>query len=388
MTQERPAPPEVGLSSFGTTPVEERVAHQQQSATAPAQLTIGVDPHKGSHTAAALDAQGRVVDQVRVANTRAGYRALRAWARRWPERRWAIENAGGLGRSLAQWLLGDGERVIDVPPKLSARVRLLSTGHGRKTDEADAVSTALAARGTAEQHDAVLEDHAATLRLLSDRRDDVVARRTEVINRLHALLSELLPGAVPAPLSVDQAAALLRRSRPSAGPQRTRRLLAGDLVREARRLDADVAALDARIAEAIAASKTTLTTLFGIGPVVAAKILGRVGDVRRFATAARFASYCGVAPIEVSSGDVVRHRLSRAGDRQLNYALYIMARSQARQHPEGRAYYLRKRAEGHSKKEALRCLKRRLADVVYRQLLRDAPPAPTTAPSAAPEPRA
>ena len=364
------------------------MAHQQQSATAPAQLTIGVDPHKGSHTAAALDAQGRVVDQVRVANTRAGYRALRAWARRWPERRWAIENAGGLGRSLAQWLLGDGERVIDVPPKLSARVRLLSTGHGRKTDEADAVSTALAARGTAEQRDAVLEDHAATLRLLSDRRDDVVARRTEVITRLHALLSELLPGAVPAPLSVDQAAALLRRSRPSAGPQRTRRLLAGDLVREARRLDADVAALDARIAEAIAASKTTLTTLFGIGPVVAAKILGRVGDVRRFATAARFASYCGVAPIEVSSGDVVRHRLSRAGDRQLNYALYIMARSQARQHPEGRAYYLRKRAEGHSKKEALRCLKRRLADVVYRQLLRDAPPAPTTAPSAAPEPRA
>jgi transposase len=364
------------------------MAEQQRTEAAAPQLTIGIDPHKGSHTAAALDAQLRVVGQVRVASTRAGYRALREWACRWSERQWAVENAGGLGRSLAQWLLGDGERVIDVPPKLSARVRLLSTGHGRKTDQADAVSTALAARGASEQHDAVLEGHAATLRLLSDRRDDVVARRTQVINRLHALLSDLLPGTVPLHLSVDQAAALLRRSRPSAGPQRTRRLLTGDLVREARRLDAEVTALDARIAEAVAASQTTLLTLFGVGPIVAAKILGRVGDVRRFRTPARFASYCGVAPIEVSSGDVVRHRLSRAGDRQLNYALYIMARSQARQHPEGRAYYLRKRAEGHSKKEALRCLKRRLADVVYRQLLRDAQPLPSTAPSAAPAPRA
>lgn len=351
-------------------------------------FTIGVDPHKGSHTAAALDGQLRVLDQVRIASTRAGYRALRQWARRWPERQWAVENTSGLGRSLAQWLLSDGERVIDVPPKLSTRIRVLSTGHGRKSDQADAVSTALATRGSAEQREAAVEGHAATLRLLSDRRDDVVARRTEVINRLHALLSDLLPGTVPEHLSADQAAALLRRSRPPSGPQRTRRLLAGDLVREARRLDTEVATLDARIAEAVTESKTTLPTLFGIGPIMAAKILGRVGDVRRFATAARFASYCGVAPIEASSGDVVRHRLSRAGDRQLNYALYIMARSQARQHPDGRAYYLRKRAEGHSKKEALRCLKRRLADVVYRQLLRDAQPAPSTAPRAAPAPRA
>ena len=361
---------------------------RQQIETAICPITIGIDPHKRSHTAAALDARLRVVGQVRVASTRTGYLALREWARRWPERQWAVENAGGLGRSVAQWLLGDSERVVDVPPKLSARVRLLSTGHGRKTDEADAVSTALAARGTAEQHDAVLEGHAVTLRLLSDRRDDLVGRRTEVINRLHALLSELVPGAVPRHLSIEQAAALMRNSRPSAGPQRTRRILAGDLVREARRLDAEVTTLNTRIAEAVAASQTTLLTLFGIGPIVAAKILGRVGDVRRFPTAARFASYCGVAPIEASSGDVVRHRLSRAGDRQLNYALYIMARSQARQHPEGRAYYLRKRAEGHSDKEALRCLKRRLADVVYRQLLRDAAPAPSTAPSAAPAPRA
>ena len=126
----------------------------------------------------------------------------------------------------------------------------------------------------------------------------------------------------------------------------------------------------------------------GIGPVLAAKILGHVGDIHRFPSAGHFASYCGVAPIEASSGDVVRHRLSRAGDCQLNYALYLMALCQARQHPDGRAYFLRKRADGHSDKEALRCLKRRLADVVYRRLVRDASPAPSTGPSAASAPRA
>jgi transposase len=329
-----------------------------------------------------------VLGQIRVLATSAGYHELRRWAATWSERRWAVENVGGLGRPLTQWLLGDGETVIDVPPKLSARVRVLSTGHSRKTAAADAVSTALAACGPAELHAATLESHATTLRLLSDRRDDLVARRTQVLNRLHALLADLVPGAVPAHLSADTAAALLRRSRPAAGPRRTRRLLASDLVREARRLDAEIAALESRIAEAVAESRTTLIDLFGIGPILAAKILGRVGDARRFPSAARFASYCGVAPIEASSGDVVRHRLSRAGDRQLNFALYMMALCQARQHPEGRAYFLRKRAAGHSEKEALRCLKRRLADVVYRQLVRDARTAPPTAPSAAPAPRA
>jgi transposase len=351
-------------------------------------VIIGIDPHKGSHTAAALDARQRVLGQIRVVATPAGYRELRRWATDWPERRWAVENVGGLGRPVAQWLLGDGETVIDVPPKLSARVRVLSTGHGRKTDAADAISTALAACGPAARHAATLENHTTTLRLLSDRRDDLVARRTQVLNRLHALLADLVPGSVSPRLSADTAAALLRRSRPSAGPRRTRRLLAGDLVREVRHLNTEIATLETRIAEAVAESQTTLTELFGIGPILAAKVLGRVGDVRRFPSAAHFASYCGVAPIEASSGDVVRHRLSRAGDRQLNFALYMMALCQARQHPEGRAYFLRKRAAGHSDKEALRCLKRRLADVVYRQLVRDARTAPPTAPSAAPVPRA
>jgi transposase len=364
------------------------MAQLQPHTAGAASVTIGIDPHKGSHTAAAVDARQQVVAQVRVPATRAGYRQLRRWAVGWPDRRWAIENAPGLGRALAQWLLTDGECVVDVPPKLSARVRLLSNGHGRKTDPADAASAALAACGPTELQAAALEGHAATLRLLSDRRDDLVVRRTQVLNRLHALLAELAPGTVSRRLSADRAAALLRGIRASAGPRRTRRLLAGDLVREVRRLDGDIAAGEARIAEAVEVSRTTLVELFGIGPILAAKILGRVGDVRRFSSTARFASYCGVAPIEASSGDVVRHRLSRAGDRQLNFALYLMALCQARQHPEGRAYFLRKRADGHSDKEALRCLKRRLADVVYRQLLRDARAVSSTGPSEATAPRA
>jgi transposase len=341
-------------------------------------VVIGIDPHKGSHTAAVADEQRRLLAELRVPSSKAGYRQLRTWAQQWTARRWAVENAAGLGRALTQRLLTDGELVVDVPPKLSARVRLLSKGHGRKTDQADAFSTALAACGATDLHAATVEGHATTLRLLSDQRDDLVARRTHVLNRLHGLLAELAPGSGTAPLSADRAAAALRHLRPPAGPQRTRRGLAADLIREVRRLDTAVKALEQQLSEAIAASQSTLVELFGLGPILAAKILGRTGDVRRFPSAAHFASYCGVAPIEASSGEVVRHRLSRAGDRQLNFALHVMATCQARQHPEGRAYYLRKRSEGHSDKEALRCLKRRLANIVYRRVLCDvaAPPEP------------
>lgn len=335
-------------------------------------VTIGIDPHRGSHTAAALDPARRVLDQLTVPASPVGYRQLRAWAARWPHRRWGVEGASGNGRVVSQWLLADGEQVVDIPAKLSARVRLLSTGHNRKSDEADAISTARAACDTPDAFPVAAEGASTTLRLLSDRRDDLVARRTQSLNRLHALLGELAPGQARQRLSAESAAVLLRKIRPAAGPAQTRRRLAADLVREVRQLDTAIRAVERDITDALGAAGSTLPQLYGIGTVIAAKILGRVGDVRRFATAARFASYCGVAPIAASSGDVVRHRLSRAGDRQLNFALHVMATCQARQHPAGRAYYLRKRAEGHSGLEALRCLKRQLADVVYRQLLRDA----------------
>ena len=173
-------------------------------------------------------------------------------------------------------------------------------------------------------------------------------------------------------LSADHAAELLRGVRPRDAAAKTLRALAMDLVSEVRQLDRRIAKAANDIQMAVTASGTTLTELHGLGALTAGKILGRVGDVRRFRSAAAFASYTGTAPIEVSSGDVVRHRLSRAGDRQLNFCLHVMAIAQVRHDTPGRAYYLRKRSEGKSHNEAMRCLKRRLSDIVYRQLIRDA----------------
>jgi transposase len=334
-------------------------------------VTIGVDPHKASCTAAVLDERGELVAQQRFAATRTGSRALRRWAKRWPERRWAVEGASGLGRTLAQQLVGDGEPVVDVPAKLAARVRLLSAGHGRKSDAHDAVSVAVAAHGAKQLGQVHLDDHATVLRLLWNRRDDLVRARTQTLNRLHVLLADLLPGGAKRNLDADAAAALLRRLRPAATPARTRRQLAVDLVTDLRALDRRITAVEDRLRDAVHQSATTLIELFGVGPILAAKLLGEVGDVRRFATKHRFAAHTGTAPIEASSGEVVRHRLSRAGNRNLNHALHLIAIVQIRHPTAGQVYYRRKLAEGKSRKEALRCLKRRLSDAVYRQLLAD-----------------
>jgi transposase len=338
-------------------------------------VVIGIDPHKHSSTAAALDRSGHVLQIARFPATRDGHQALRQWAGRWPARWFAVEGASGLGRPLAQQLLGHGEQVVDVPAKLAARVRLLSAGHNRKSDPDDAIATASAALQAPTLHPVAAEDHTTVLRLLSERRGDLVAQRTRTINRLHVLLGDLLPGQVARGLTADRAAALLRRVRTtsgtSGGARRTRRELASDLVREVRQLDRRLARLRRRITRALTQTPTSLPGLFGVGPVLAAKLLGEVGDVGRFASKARFASYTGTAPIEASSGEVVRHRLSRAGNRQLNHALHLMAICQIGHDTAGRAYYQRKLSEGKSSREALRCLKRRLSDVVYQRLLTD-----------------
>ncbi len=181
----------------------------------------------------------------------------------------------------------------------------------------------------------------------------------------------LHPAGAPTRLTADAAAELLRQARPRAPLQRTLRRLAVDLVREVRRLDQRILAADTDIARAVTEAGCTLSELYGIGTLLAGKILARVGNADRFRSAAAFAAFNGTAPIEVSSGDVVRHRLSRAGDRQLNHCLHIMAITQLRGDTAGRTYYRRKRANGKSHKEALRCLKRRLSDTVYRHLQRE-----------------
>jgi transposase len=219
----------------------------------------------------------------------------------------------------------------------------------------------------------VAVDEAITaLRALVEHRDDVVKIRTQTANRLHVLLTQLLPAGAPRQLSAEIAAQLLRSVRPRTPGPRMLRRLAAELIVEIRHLDRRIAAATGDITAAVAASNSTLTELCGIGDLTAGKILARVGDITRFPSAAAFASYTGTAPIEVSSGDVVRHRLSRAGDRQLNFCLHIMAITQIRRDTPGRTYYQRKRAAGKSHKEALRCLKRRLSDTVYRHLQREA----------------
>jgi transposase len=261
---------------------------------------------------------------------------------------------------------------VDVPPKLSARVRVLSSGNARKNDGVDALATALAASRNDRLAAVDPEDSSEALRLLSERREDLVAERTRALNRLHALLRDLLPGGVAGKLSADRAARILRSIRPKEGASaRLRRGLASEVLRDVRTLDRKIADLSGRIEAEVQASGTTLTQIFGVGPILAATIIGAVGDVGRFPSKGHFASYSGTAPVEASSGTVVRHRLSLAGNRKLNYALHMMAVCQARSDARGGGYYRKKIDEGKSRKEALRCLKRRISDVVFRSLMAD-----------------
>jgi transposase len=335
-------------------------------------VLIGVDPHKTSLAVAVVDeATGELLERASFPQNRSGLRSLERWAKRFPERRWEVENAGGLGRHLAGRFAGSGESVVDVPPKLSTRVRVLSSGSARKNDELDALATALAASRNRRLAQVNLEAASEAMRLLSERREDLVAERTRALNRLHALLRDLLPGGVVGKLSAEMAARILRGVRPKGASARLRRRLASEVLRDTRTLDRNIADLNGRIEVEVEASGTTLTQIFGIGPILAATIIGAVGDVRRFATRAHFASYSGTAPLEASSGEVVRHRLSMAGNRHLNYALHMVAVCQARSDARGAAYYRKKMAEGKSRKEALRCLKRRVSDAVFRSLVAD-----------------
>ena len=336
-------------------------------------VLIGVDPHKGSVAVAAVDeATGELLERAGFPQSHSGLRALERWAKRFPERRWAMENSGGLGRYLAGRLAAAGESVVDVPPKLSARVRVLSSGNSRKNDGLDALATALAASRNERLAHVDPEGSSEVLRLLSERREDLVAERTRALNRLHGLLRDLVPGGVAGKLSAHRAARILRGIRPKGcASDRLRRRLASEILRDVRTLERKIADLSGRIEAEIEVSGTTLTQIFGIGPILAATILGTVGNVTRFPTKARFASYSGTAPVEASSGEVVRHRLSMAGNRHLNYALHMVATSQARSDAPGGTYYRNKLAEGKSRKEALRCLKRRVCDAVYKSLVAD-----------------
>lgn len=334
-------------------------------------ILIGIDPHKSSHTAVAVDAAGQRVAQRRFVVNAGTFGQLMRWCQQWPERRFAVEGARGLGRTLAQQLAAAGESVVDVPSTLSARARLLGTGGDRKTDAADATHVAQVALFRHDLRPVQAEDQTTILRLLTERHDDLVHERTRVLNRLHAVLRDLIPGGAPTGLSADKAAALMKGIRPVTATDACRRDIARDLLTDLRRLNRQVKDTQAEMRDALAATGTTLTTLPGLGIVLAAKVIGHVGDISRFPTEHHFASYTGSAPLDASSGNNVRHRLNTGGNRALNSVLHTIAVCQIRDGGRGQDYYLRKIAEGKTPAEARRALKRRLSNVVYRLMKRD-----------------
>jgi transposase len=336
-------------------------------------VMIGVDPHKGSHTAVAIGTAEEPLGELRVRACGAQAERLLAWAAAWPERTWAVEGAAGLGHLLAQQLLAAGERVLDVQPKLGARVRLLAAGSVNKNDPNDARSVAVAALRCASRREVAADDHAAVLKVWSKRYRDLGRARTQVACRLHAVLCELIPGGVSKRISAAHAAHLLEGVTPSGAVVAARCELAAEFLADLRRVDAQMREAKKKLATAVRASGTTVTEVFGAGPVVAATVIGDVRDVSRFADRDHFAAYNGTAPIEVSSGRRKIYRLSRRGNRRLNHAIHMAAVTQiSHRHSPGRACYERKLGEGKTPKEALRSLKRRLSDTIFAQLQADA----------------
>jgi transposase len=336
-------------------------------------VLAGIDTHKDTLAVAVIDDVGRPVTVNELANTEVGFDALEQLLEEHAVRRVGIEGSGNYGRGAAvRLVLADGIDVVEVPPSLTSRERSGRPGQG-KTDPIDAVAIArITAREPGLPPVRLAVGQAADLRALADYRTQLVAERTALASRTHAELHGLRPGyhrQVPrltAPTFVTAAQDLLAGD-DSVRAQLTRRRLC-----RLAQLTTEIQEVTDLIAVAVADVHTGLTGIYGLGPVGAATILGEVADIRRYRSRHAFAAANGTAPLPANSGRTTsRHRLNRSGNRTLNRVLYTMAITQIRADTEGRAYYQRKRAEGKTGREALRCLKRRLSDVVYKTLHED-----------------
>jgi transposase len=330
---------------------------------------IGIDTHKATLVACAVDERGAAVAEANFDNDPAGHRALAAWCSAVAAgARIGVEGSASYGAPAARHLLALGLAVAEVPPHLSRRERI-HTRRAGKSDPGDALAIARVTLRETRLPPVRVDDASRELQLLVEAREDLVAEAIRTRNRLHADLLVLLPGyqRQASQLVSHRALALVRR-RLARRPELQARLARERLARLVR-VEAEIADLGREIAARVAGHR--LLELPGVGPLVAAKLLGEIGDARRFASADAFAAFAGVAPIPASSGQVQRVRLNRGGNRQLNRALFTIALVQSTHHPEAKAFMARKRAEGKSWREALRCLKRHVARRVYRLL--DAP---------------
>ena len=332
---------------------------------------IGIDPHKATHMAVAVDDDEQVIDEFTLRSSNDQAERLTSWAEGLGKREWAVESANGLGYLVARQLVACGETVFDVPPVLAARVRVLGSGKSQKNDPNDARSIAIAALRSDRLRVVEPDDHVVVLRLLVKRHRDMARLRNKHCSRLHALLIELEAGGIGGKISVTNASELLDRITVTDEAARYRVLVAREVVDDIARLDTTLKASKKRIAVAVQASGTSLTDIVGVGPIGAATIIGYTNDITRFPTKGHYATYNATAPIEASSGGNKRHRLNLRGNRILNHAIHIAAVTQLRHDTNGRIYYDKKIAEGKTPKEAIRALKRRISDAVYRQLIAD-----------------
>lgn len=337
-------------------------------------IVIGADIHKGTHALAAVSHDGGVVaGELEVRADDGGHRAALRWARELDEQRvWAIEDCRHLSRRFEQALIAAGEQVIRVAPRMMGQARRGEREPG-KSDQIDArsVARAVVREGVERFPAAFLDERALEIRLLVDHRADLITERTRQINRLRWHLFDLCPdleAGIPA-RQLDSGRMLDRIARRLRAEKRTARTrIALELVASIRASSRQAGELERELRALVIAYRPALLDEQGLGVLTAATLIGRTAGAERFATDAQFARHAGVAPIPVSSGRKDRHRLHRGGDRQLNRALHVIAITRARIDPQTRAYLERKRAEGKSHREALRCLKRHLARHIHRLL--------------------
>ena len=335
-------------------------------------VIIGIDAHKRSHTLVVVDEQGRKLAQTTTGTTSRDHLALLEWVCKHGEQRlWAIEDCRHLSRRLERDLLQAGELIVRVPPKLMAHARDGARSFG-KSDAIDALAVARAALREPNLPAARLDGAERELRLLVDHREHLVCERTRVINRLRWHLHELDPGMEPAPQSLRRSCTLERLLAALDGVEGLVARLARELIERCGELTGEIDRLEREIRELLHDRAPSLLSIVGCGALTAAKIVGETAGIERFRSADAYARHNGTAPLPVSSAGRVQHRLSRTGNRQLNAALYRIALTQSQWHPEAKALIARRRAQGDSPREALRVLKRRLSDVVYRALEDDA----------------